>query len=283
MVCVKKAIGNLLIVAVGVFHSLAGCATSPNSVTKPTVQTACSRSEGALQEAQAQVQTLTSEMARIQIHAAKEEAELQSARQELVTLRKSQGTLQETRAMLQRSIEEKRETIYKLTKERDVLLSKQALPPESVSRKSSFSQSSKPNTQLFDPLNSRLDTLEVTLKKLVRQMARLNKESKLRAEGVSTFPRHETSSPTFQKTRLQQPSEFSSSTIDLSTGEQEARTDIHYVVVERGDTLHKLATSYGSTVRDIQKQNHLLSDVIYIGQELKIPVYTDQRSSTTYP
>ena len=41
--------------------------------------------------------------------------------------------------------------------------------------------------------------------------------------------------------------------------------------VQKGATLSVIATAYGVTVQDIKKANNLKSDMLQIGQKLKIP------------
>ena len=41
--------------------------------------------------------------------------------------------------------------------------------------------------------------------------------------------------------------------------------------MQKGATLSVIATAYGVTVQDIKKANNLKSDVLQIGQKLKIP------------
>ena len=41
--------------------------------------------------------------------------------------------------------------------------------------------------------------------------------------------------------------------------------------VERGDSLYSIAQKYGSTVEEIRNLNNLKSDLLTIGQQLKIP------------
>ena len=47
-------------------------------------------------------------------------------------------------------------------------------------------------------------------------------------------------------------------------------TNITYIV-KRGDTLYSISTQYGVSVNDLKKANNLTSDVLSIGQEIKIP------------
>jgi hypothetical protein len=42
-------------------------------------------------------------------------------------------------------------------------------------------------------------------------------------------------------------------------------------IVKKGDTLYKLASKYGTSIDKIKKNNNLKSDVLQIGQKLKIP------------
>ena len=65
-------------------------------------------------------------------------------------------------------------------------------------------------------------------------------------------------------------------------GEGEEENTITYLV-KRGDTLYSIARSYNTTVDAIKSLNHLSSDVLTIGQMLKIPVKeSDGSVSTTY-
>ena len=64
--------------------------------------------------------------------------------------------------------------------------------------------------------------------------------------------------------------------------EGEEENTITYIV-KRGDTLYSIARSYNTTVDAIKSLNHLSSDVLSIGQMLRIPVKESGGSvSTTY-
>ena len=52
------------------------------------------------------------------------------------------------------------------------------------------------------------------------------------------------------------------SSVHSSTGEDETYT------VQKGDTLGKIAKKFGTTVAKLREQNHLKSDMIYVGQKL---------------
>ena len=47
--------------------------------------------------------------------------------------------------------------------------------------------------------------------------------------------------------------------------------DYEIYEVQKGETLSVIATAYGVTVQDIKKANNLKSDMLQIGQKLKIP------------
>ena len=47
-------------------------------------------------------------------------------------------------------------------------------------------------------------------------------------------------------------------------------TNITYIV-KRGDTLYSISTQYGVSVNDLKKVNNLTSDILSIGQEIRIP------------
>ena len=65
-------------------------------------------------------------------------------------------------------------------------------------------------------------------------------------------------------------------------GEGEEENTITYIV-KRGDTLYSIARSYNTTVDAIKSLNNLSSDVLSIGQMLRIPVKESGGSvSTTY-
>ena len=74
-------------------------------------------------------------------------------------------------------------------------------------------------------------------------------------------------------------------------GEGEEENTITYLV-KRGDTLYSIARSYNTTVDAIKSLNHLSSDVLTIGQMLKVPfkesdgsvstIYTVQAGDTLY-
>ncbi len=53
-------------------------------------------------------------------------------------------------------------------------------------------------------------------------------------------------------------------------------------IVKKGDTLYSIANKYNVTVNDIKKLNNLISDDLYIGQRIKIPVNNYDNSNDTY-
>jgi LysM repeat protein len=60
-----------------------------------------------------------------------------------------------------------------------------------------------------------------------------------------------------------------------------------YYIVKKGDTLFSLSKKYGTTVNELKKENHLLSDNIKTGQKIKVPVadvrYGSEELYTVYP
>jgi len=44
-------------------------------------------------------------------------------------------------------------------------------------------------------------------------------------------------------------------------------------IVQKGDTLFSLARKYGISVKELKKENKIVSDSIYIGQSLEVPVH----------
>ena len=55
------------------------------------------------------------------------------------------------------------------------------------------------------------------------------------------------------------------------TGIQYVPIDKNYYIVQKGDTLYKIANSYGITVDNLKKANNLTSNILNIGQVLIIP------------
>ncbi len=53
-----------------------------------------------------------------------------------------------------------------------------------------------------------------------------------------------------------------------------------YYTVVSGDTLYKIANNYGTTVNTIKSLNNLTSDVLQIGQQLKVPSTTETKYKT---
>lgn len=43
------------------------------------------------------------------------------------------------------------------------------------------------------------------------------------------------------------------------------------IVIQKGDTLYSIAKRYGTTVQKLKEDNHLASDLIYVGQKLQVP------------
>lgn len=66
--------------------------------------------------------------------------------------------------------------------------------------------------------------------------------------------------------------------IPLSETEHEAGT----YKVKKGDTLYSIAKKYGVTVKDLMKENRLLRETIYVGQELVVPTHYHQAGKGTY-
>ncbi|MBM6619177.1 LysM peptidoglycan-binding domain-containing protein [Bacillus suaedaesalsae] len=71
-------------------------------------------------------------------------------------------------------------------------------------------------------------------------------------------------------------SEAEASTIDSIQSQQSVYT------VQSGDTLSGIAKRFNTTVTDIKQLNNLTSDVIYIGQSLKMPLTTSTVTISTY-
>lgn len=52
--------------------------------------------------------------------------------------------------------------------------------------------------------------------------------------------------------------------------------------VKKGDTLYSIAKKYGVTVKDLLKENRLLKETIYVGQELVVPAHYHQAGKDVY-
>ena len=52
--------------------------------------------------------------------------------------------------------------------------------------------------------------------------------------------------------------------------------------VSSGETLYKIASTYGTTVNELKKLNNLISDNLYPGQTLKLPGTTEENIGNTY-
>ena len=74
----------------------------------------------------------------------------------------------------------------------------------------------------------------------------------------------------------------SSSSSSNSSGSSNTETTTTYTV-KSGDTLSVIARKYNLTVSQIKSQNGLSSDIIYIGQKLKLSTATDSMSSVSKP
>ena len=77
-------------------------------------------------------------------------------------------------------------------------------------------------------------------------------------------------------------SDSSSSSSSSSTGTSSSTSATTYTV-KSGDTLSAIAKKYGLTVSQIKSQNGLSSDIIYIGQKLKVSTAADSMSSVSKP
>lgn len=53
-------------------------------------------------------------------------------------------------------------------------------------------------------------------------------------------------------------------------------------VVNKGDTLYKIAAQYGTTITELKKLNNFTSNTLSIGQVLKIPSVSETTTSNTY-
>ncbi len=77
-------------------------------------------------------------------------------------------------------------------------------------------------------------------------------------------------------------SDSSSSSSSSSAGTSSSTSATTYTV-KSGDTLSAIAKKYGLTVSQIKSQNGLSSDIIYIGQKLKVSTAADSMSSVSKP
>ncbi len=64
--------------------------------------------------------------------------------------------------------------------------------------------------------------------------------------------------------------------------ENEIKDDTESYTVVKGDTLYAIARKFNTTVDEIKRLNNLTSDVISIGQVLKVPKPSDQTSYSSY-
>lgn len=58
--------------------------------------------------------------------------------------------------------------------------------------------------------------------------------------------------------------------------------DANYYVVKKGDTLYKIANTYGISVDELKKANNLTTNNLSIGQTLNIPVEQTETIPTDY-
>ena len=60
----------------------------------------------------------------------------------------------------------------------------------------------------------------------------------------------------------------------LLISKQEVKPNDVYIV-QKGDTLYKIANKYGITVQELKKINNIITDTLYIGQQLFVPQKDD--------
>lgn len=273
---------NIWFLTMGVTVVLTGCTTSPASINTEVPPTHYSRNNAVLQAAHSQVEAIKSDMARVQIEAAKQKAELFSAHQEIRSLRKTHKILQNSHARQLEKINEQTARLQTFTEEREQISATRH--GENIPNKKIASLLTvRPNAPLLDSLAIRIERLETNLQQLMQDRAGVHTSLTDAKDYVSSLPPRSNIPSPLQSTRLHQRANLASPSLLILSGSEVHQNKVGLIIVEDGDTLSKLSRRHGSTVQKIKLMNHLISDVIYIGQELRIPLLLERDSLATLP
>ncbi len=262
-------IGSLALMALA-----SGCATGPKDLTPEMMLANCQRTDAVVQESQAQLAALRSEMATVKIGVAKKEAEIHALRQELETLRAASNKLRMDHSNHQRVLDTKEEEVKDLQRDRDRLAQEVTVLQARLETVPAPSMVAAEAPVLQTHLVQRLEALEVSIKTLNQQMtqlARVSQSPLVSGDRRQERKRYPARTPGVSPAALPGHDKFTGRVgIESGTAMLAGGSSIH-VLVQRGDTLGKFARRFGVTVEAIRDANGLESDLILVGQRLLIP------------
>ena len=215
-----------------------GCAHPAQSSTTPTIPPPTYSNSAMAFEAKAEADTLRGALASERIKAAKQAADVRSAQQQASALKARE--IEHTEKISQLKTE-----LATITAERDQLRVE-------VTQLRAKTASAPQVLQLV----TQMRTIETSLNNLSSSLGTLSEDIVTLRDEVEQ-----------QKKVASKPSV--SSTSHASAEDRMVGTDL--IVVRRGDSLWRLAQTYGTTVNELKRLNGLTNHTIVAGQFLKIP------------
>ena len=248
---------------------IAGCSTSGDWRKTSPLSNICTNQDDVLHAAHTKVENLTTELARVQIKAAKQQADLHSARHELQSLRRTRTSLQQQLAQLQ-----------SLPVHTTQVPQAHQISPEPQTFDSRMEKHSVNDSRLltinsdniiFQNFESRIEKIELKLKELHRDLKTRTPTPWARDETSSHELPHDKHSKSLDDD-LRNVDVLAPTRIYPQSGTQNERwLGKIPIIVQKGDTLSKLARRSGASIKSLKSLNSLNSDVIYIGQQLFLP------------
>ncbi len=248
---------------------MAGCTTSGDWIKTSPLSNICTNQDDVLHAARAKVENLTTELARVQIHAAKQLADLHSTRHELQSLRRTRTSLQQQLAQLQSL------PVHTTSAPHAHQISPEPQTSDPRMEKHSVNDSRlltiNSDQIIFQNFESRFEKIEMKLQELQHDLKTRTPTPRARDESSS----HELPNDKLSENLdddLRNAEILASTRIHPQSGTQNERWLGRIpIIVQKGDTLSKLARRSGASIESLKTLNSLNSDVIYIGQQLFLP------------